>query len=87
MKPKDLAPMQSNKMDKYAVHKQHPLPSGPEAAMPEAEETSLSAIIAAISALKSMLELKLDAVMADVSFLQADFQKMSDKVSTAETNI
>ncbi|KAJ1114532.1 hypothetical protein NDU88_002767 [Pleurodeles waltl] len=55
--------------------------------MPEEGEPSLKAIMVAISHLKSMLEPKLDTVRADVSFLRADFPKMSDKVSTAESDI
>ncbi|KAJ1184515.1 hypothetical protein NDU88_001321 [Pleurodeles waltl] len=55
--------------------------------MPEEGEPSLKAIMAVISDLKSTLEPKLDAVKADTSFLRADLQKMSDKMSTAESDI
>ncbi|KAJ1106527.1 hypothetical protein NDU88_003928 [Pleurodeles waltl] len=87
MKPKDQAPTQSNKMDKYGMQKQLPSSSGSEVATPEVGEPSVSAIMVAISDLKSTLEPKLHSVMVDISFLRVDFKKMSDKVSTGESDI
>ncbi|KAJ1100046.1 hypothetical protein NDU88_005135 [Pleurodeles waltl] len=43
--------------------------------------------MAAIHDLKGSLEPRLDAVTVDVGLLRADLQKVSDKVSTAETDI
>ncbi|KAJ1202529.1 hypothetical protein NDU88_006327 [Pleurodeles waltl] len=74
-------------MDKYAITKQVLLQAGPGSASPEAAEPSLGAIMTAISDLKTTLEPKLDVVMTEVSFLRADLQKITDKVSTAKTNI
>ncbi|KAJ1159096.1 hypothetical protein NDU88_011766 [Pleurodeles waltl] len=85
MKPKVQDPTHYNKMDEYAVQKQSPTSNGSGATTPEEGEPSLKAIMAAISDLKSALEPKLDTVTEDV--LRADFQKISDKISTAESDI
>ncbi|KAJ1216326.1 hypothetical protein NDU88_003929 [Pleurodeles waltl] len=50
-------------------------------------EPSLSAIMAAIHDLKGSLEPRLDAVVVDVTLLQADLKKVLEKVTTAETDI
>ncbi|KAJ1092917.1 hypothetical protein NDU88_006027 [Pleurodeles waltl] len=47
----------------------------------------LREIMAAIHDLKGSLEPRLDAVAIDVGLLRADLQKVSDKVSTTETDI
>ncbi|KAJ1165302.1 hypothetical protein NDU88_005730 [Pleurodeles waltl] len=54
---------------------------------PPPREPLLSEIMAAIHDLKGSLEPRLGAVTIDVGLLQADLQKVSDKVSTAETDI
>ncbi|KAJ1207147.1 hypothetical protein NDU88_002539 [Pleurodeles waltl] len=46
----------------------------------------LTEITAAIHDLKGSLEPRMDAVAVDVGLLRADLQKVSDKVSTAETD-
>ncbi|KAJ1081672.1 hypothetical protein NDU88_001850 [Pleurodeles waltl] len=50
-------------------------------------ESLLSEIMAAIHDLKGSLEPWLDAVAIDVGLLRADLQKVSDNVSTVETDI
>ncbi|KAJ1108057.1 hypothetical protein NDU88_005441 [Pleurodeles waltl] len=50
-------------------------------------EPSLSTIMAAISDLKQTLEPKLDAVTIDVSLVRADFKKLTEKATRAETHI
>ncbi|KAJ1197601.1 hypothetical protein NDU88_001457 [Pleurodeles waltl] len=54
---------------------------------PPPSEPSLSEIMAAIHDMKGSLEPWLDAVAVDVGLLRADLQKVSEKVSTAETDI
>ncbi|KAJ1176651.1 hypothetical protein NDU88_001922 [Pleurodeles waltl] len=87
---------QTNKMDNYAVSRR---PGNPgvhggrqvdgrtldRAGPLSPPEASLSDIMAAIHHLKGSLEPQLDAV--DVGLLRADLQKVSDTVSTAETDI
>ncbi|KAJ1204115.1 hypothetical protein NDU88_007896 [Pleurodeles waltl] len=50
-------------------------------------EPSLSEVMAAIHDLKGYLEPRLNAVAVDVGLLRADLQKVSEKISTAETDI
>ncbi|KAJ1175777.1 hypothetical protein NDU88_001062 [Pleurodeles waltl] len=47
----------------------------------------LCAIMVAIQDLKISLEPKLDAVTIDVNLLRVDLQKMSEKVTSAESHI
>ncbi|KAJ1202047.1 hypothetical protein NDU88_005850 [Pleurodeles waltl] len=85
---------QTNKMDKYAVLRQTEGPlagkdaeGGPSAVRGPSAEPSLGAIMAAIQDLKGSLELKLDAVMVDVTLLRVDLKKAMEKVNSTETDI
>ncbi|KAJ1215837.1 hypothetical protein NDU88_003444 [Pleurodeles waltl] len=78
--------MQTNRMDKYAVTLQ---PANATELRPEStavQEPSLGVIMAAIQDLKQALEPKIHVVTVYVNLLQVDFQKMSEKIKTAETN-
>ncbi|KAJ1194009.1 hypothetical protein NDU88_003304 [Pleurodeles waltl] len=85
--PKTQGPQHLNKMDNYAIAKKAPNSSGQDSTGVGPAEPSLRVIKAAISDLKSTLEPKLDTVMADVSLLHTDLQRMADKMSTAESDI
>ncbi|KAJ1176595.1 hypothetical protein NDU88_001867 [Pleurodeles waltl] len=86
---------QTNKMDNYWVARRLGDPGAARGDGGTREQGTeqdplrkplLSEIMAAIHDLKGSLEPRLDTVAVDMGLLRADLQKVSDKVSTAETD-
>ncbi|KAJ1155517.1 hypothetical protein NDU88_008247 [Pleurodeles waltl] len=74
-------------MDKYNMLKSATSTGGLVANLHTADDPSLSAIMAAIQDLKGTIEPKLDAVTEDITLLQTDFKKITEKVTAAESHI
>ncbi|KAJ1200905.1 hypothetical protein NDU88_004726 [Pleurodeles waltl] len=81
------APPQSSKIDKYSATKPSADATGSPSALLGESEHSLGELMAFIRDLKGTLEPKHDAVIVEVSLLRADLKKLSDKVTTVESNV
>ncbi|KAJ1106297.1 hypothetical protein NDU88_003698 [Pleurodeles waltl] len=93
VKNQDPKLSQINNLDKYTVimTAQGGSPCSAEALERRTgqppDKPSLNEIMAEIQTMRSIVELKLDAVMTEVNLLRADLGNMSDKVKTAESQI